>query len=59
MTFDHQVNLQQDFTDKLDLYWIGRLISVKKTGSQTALYDAIWQFTDEKLRTACPAGEWS
>jgi VWFA-related protein len=23
---------------------------VKKTGSQTALYDAVWQFTDEKLR---------
>ena len=24
---------------------------VKKTGSQTALYDAVWQFTDEKLRS--------
>jgi VWFA-related protein len=24
--------------------------NVKRTGSQTALYDAIWQFCDEKLR---------
>jgi len=49
MTFDHQINLQQDFTDKLDL--LDRAVDkVKKTGSQTALYDAVWQFTDEKLR---------
>lgn len=51
MTFDHEVNLIQDFTDKQDL--IDRAIeSVKKSGSQTALYDAIWQFSDEKLRSA-------
>jgi VWFA-related protein len=25
---------------------------VKKVGSQTSLYDAIWQFSDEKLRNA-------
>ena len=50
MTFDHQVLLQQDFTDKLDL--LDRAVDkVKKTGSQTALYDAVWQFSDEKLRT--------
>jgi Ca-activated chloride channel homolog len=49
MTFDHEVNLIQDFTDKLDL--LDRAVDkVKKTGSQTALYDAVWQFTDEKLR---------
>ena len=49
MTFDHQVSLQQDFTDKLDL--LDRAVDkVKKTGSQTALYDAVWQFSDEKLR---------
>ena len=49
MTFDHQVSLQQDFTDKLDL--LDRAVDkVKKTGSQTALYDAVWQFADEKLR---------
>lgn len=49
MTFDHQVSLHQDFTDKLDL--LDRAVDrVKKTGSQTALYDAIWQFSDEKLR---------
>ncbi|MGD9630049.1 MAG: VWA domain-containing protein [Pyrinomonadaceae bacterium] len=50
MTFDHQVTLQQDFTDKLDL--LDRAVDrVKKVGSQTALYDAIWQFADEKLRS--------
>jgi VWFA-related protein len=49
MTFDHNVLLHQDFTDKLDL--LDRAVDkVKKTGSNTALYDAIWQFTDEKLR---------
>ena len=49
MTFDHEVNLVQDFTDKLDL--LDRAVDkVKKPGSQTALYDAVWQFTDEKLR---------
>lgn len=49
MTFDHRVELRQDFTDKLDL--LDRAVDdVKNTGSQTALYDAIWQFTDEKLR---------
>lgn len=49
MTFDNEINLQQDFTDKLDL--LQKAVDrVKKTGSQTALYDAVWQFTDEKLR---------
>jgi Ca-activated chloride channel homolog len=51
MTFDHEVNLLQDFTDKLDL--LDKAVDkVKKVGSQTALYDAIWQFSDEKLRNA-------
>jgi len=51
MTFDHEVNLLQDFTDKLDL--LSKAVdSVKRIGSQTALYDAIWQFADEKMRTA-------
>ena len=51
MTFDNEVNLRQDFTDKLDL--LDKSIDkVKKVGSQTALYDAIWQFSDEKLRNA-------
>lgn len=49
MTFDHEIKLLQDFTDKLDL--LDKAVDrVKTTGSQTALYDAIWQFTDEKLR---------
>ena len=49
MTFDHEITLRQDFTDKLDL--LDKAVDkVKATGSQTALYDAIWQFSDEKLR---------
>jgi len=49
-TFDHEINLRQDFTNKLDL--LDRAVSsVKKTGNQTALFDAIWQFCDEKLRS--------
>ena len=51
MTFDNEINLRQDFTDKLDL--LDRAVDkVKKVGSQTALYDAVWQFSDEKLRNA-------
>ena len=50
MTFDNEVNLRQDFTDSTGA--IQKSIdTIKKTGSQTALYDAIWQFTDEKLRS--------
>ena len=51
MTFDHEVNLRQDFTDKLDL--LDKSVDkVNKVGSYTALYDAVWQFSDEKLRNA-------
>lgn len=49
MTFDNEINLRQDFTDKLDLLQKA-VDNVKKPGSQTALYDAVWQFADEKLR---------
>src|SRR6266581_4813908 len=49
-TFDHEINLRQDFTNKLDL--LDRAVSgVKALGTKTALYDAVWQFCDEKLRT--------
>ena len=48
-TFDHEINLRQDFTTNLDL--LDRAVSgVNKTGNQTALFDAVWQFCDEKLR---------
>lgn len=48
-TFDDDILLRQDFTDKLDL--LDKAVdSVKKPGKQTALYDAIWQFCDEKMR---------
>jgi VWFA-related protein len=50
-TFDHEINLRQDFTDKLDLV-DKAVFGVKNLGNQTALYDAIWQFCDEKLRSA-------
>jgi len=49
-TFDHEINLRQDFTNQIEL--LDRAVSnVKQTGNQTALFDAIWQFCDEKLRT--------
>jgi VWFA-related protein len=49
MTFDNEVTLRQDFTDKIDQ--LQKAINqVQRTGSQTALYDAVWQFADEKLR---------
>lgn len=48
-TFDDEVNLRQDFTQNLDL--LEKAIdTVKKPGTQTALFDAIWQFCDEKMR---------
>src|SRR6185436_20556936 len=44
-TFDDQINLRQDFTDKLDL--LDKAVSsVKNLGTHTALFDAIWQFCD-------------
>jgi len=49
-TFDDEINLRQDFTDKLDL--LDKAVDgVKKLGTQTALFDAVWQFCDEKLRS--------
>ena len=48
-TFDDEVSLRQDFTKNLDL--LERAIdAVKKPGTQTSLYDAVWQFCDEKMR---------
>ena len=49
-TFDDEITLLQDFTDKLDLL-DKAVYGVKKMGTQTALFDAIWQFCDEKMRT--------
>lgn len=50
-TFDDEVVLRQDFTDRLEL--LDRAVfGVKKPGKQTALYDAIWEFCDEKMRSA-------
>lgn len=49
-TFDDEINLMQDFTDKLDLL-DKAVYGVKKVGTHTALFDAIWQFCDEKMRS--------
>ena len=50
-TFDDQITLRQDFTDRLEL--LDRAVfAVKNTGEKTALYDAIWEFCDEKMRSA-------
>lgn len=50
MTFDDKIELHQDFTDKLDL--LDRAVDkVKKVGNQTALYDAVYNIIDEKLRS--------
>jgi VWFA-related protein len=49
-TFDDEITLRQDFTDKLDLL-DKAVYSVKQTGKQTALFDAVWQFCDEKMRS--------
>ena len=49
VTFDDEVKLRQDFTRNLDL--LNKAIdSVKKPGTQTALFDAIWEFCDQKMR---------
>src|ERR1041385_8393763 len=49
-TFDDEIKLRQDFTDKLDL--VDKAVyGVKKMGKQTALFDAVWQFCDEKMRS--------
>jgi Ca-activated chloride channel homolog len=49
VTFDDEVNLRQDFTADRDL--LNRAVSgIKKPGTQTSLYDAVWQFCDEKMR---------
>lgn len=48
-TFDHEIKLRQDFTEKLDL--LDKAVDgVKKLGNRTLFYDAIWKFCDEKMR---------
>jgi Ca-activated chloride channel family protein len=49
VTFDDEVKLRQDFTRNLEL--LEKAIdSVKTPGTQTALFDAIWEFCDQKMR---------
>lgn len=48
-TFDQDIKLRQDFTDKLEL--LNKAVdNIGKPGNRTLFYDAIWQFCDEKLR---------
>ncbi len=50
VTFDDEIKLRQDFTDKSDS--LARAVDgVKKLGAKTLFYDAIWQFCDEKMRS--------
>lgn len=49
-TFDDEIKLRQDFTDRLDLL-DKAVYGVKSMGKQTALFDAVWQFCDEKMRS--------
>lgn len=47
-TFDDELELRQDFTSRLDT--VRRAVDAPKTpGKQTALYDAIYEFCDEKM----------
>ncbi len=55
LTFDDEVNLRQDFTGNLD-HLNHAVSAVKKPGTQTALYDAVWQFCDEKMRNVGVGG---
>lgn len=48
-TFGDNVVLRQDFTDKIDRLQLA-VDQFTEPGEQTALYDAIWQITDQKLR---------
>jgi Ca-activated chloride channel homolog len=49
VTFDDEVNLRQDFTMNQDLL-VKAIEGVKKPGTQTSLYDAVWLICDEKMR---------
>ncbi len=49
VTFDHEIKLRQDFTDKQDDL-AAAVEGIKKAGDKTSLYDAVWQFCDEKMR---------
>lgn len=48
-TFDNDIELKQDFTTRLDL--LDKAVNIKHTpGTNTALYDAIYEFCDQKMR---------
>ncbi|HEY0380529.1 MAG TPA: VWA domain-containing protein [Pyrinomonadaceae bacterium] len=49
-TFDHEIKLRQDFTDRLE-YLDKAVDGVGKPGNRTLFYDAVWQFCDEKMRS--------
>lgn len=51
MTFDDEIILRQDFTDKIDL--LDQAINkVQESGQRNSLYDAIYSLCDEKQRIA-------
>ena len=51
VTFDDEVKVRQDFTEKPDL--VERALrGLKKPGTHTSLYDAVWRFCNEHMRGA-------
>lgn len=53
-TFDSQIELQQDFTNRLDL--ITKAVDKVKAQGETKMYDAIYQICEEKMMSAKLAG---
>jgi Ca-activated chloride channel homolog len=51
VNFDDEIKLRQEFTERLDL--VERTLrGLKKPGTHTSLYDAVWQFCNENMRGA-------
>jgi len=50
-TFDDQVTLRQDFTDRLELL-TARFTRLRRPARGQRCTDAIWQFCDQKMRSA-------
>lgn len=50
VTFDSEIELHQDFTNRLDL--LSKAIAKVKAQGSTSLYDAVYQVCEEKMFTA-------
>jgi len=54
VTFDSQIELQQDFTNRIDL--ITKAVDKVKAQGETKMYDAIYQICEEKMLSPALAG---